>query len=151
MSSRRNPALWIWKYFLKYSFTYNSIRWCNDSFCQSCNGCQHFIRRSRCSPLLSSSIIKRTGEIICKLIIVSRIHCIGQPIIIIARIGYTCKHLPGIYIGHNCRTGTRFQCKLGWCNFKRTDFPDKKTIWVNLTAFQSLILPFVKGNYILFV
>ena len=74
--------------------------------------------RARCLSGLRRVVVERKGFILHETCVVTRVHRVGQTIVVVPRIGYQRFYLAGCDIGHDTARGTGIQRKLCRCDFQ---------------------------------
>ena len=74
--------------------------------------------RTRRFSRLRRVVVKRKGFVLYEACIVTRVHRVGQTIVVVPRIGYQRFYLAGCDIGHDTARRTGIQRKLSGCDFQ---------------------------------
>ena len=106
----------------------NNLRWRDNPLFQSSHRGYRFKCRSGSRLLLCCLAVQRTGMIQIQRCKISRIHGVGQPVIVISRIRHTGQHFTSIRICNHASGTARFQRKLSGCNFQFSDFIEHEII-----------------------
>ena len=151
MSTRIYPAFWVRCDFIENSGTIKCRICCHNPFCKSCRCCQHLVRRSRRSTLLRGIVIEWSGQTGNQLIVVFRVHGIGQSVIVIARIRNTCQHLTGIGITDYRGSRTRLQSQLSRSNLQIFNFLTQPGIRIDTSVIQTIVRSLIHRKYPLLI
>ena len=120
-------------------------------FHQSGHRYKRLVGRSRSRLLLGGVIVERTGLVCHQFIIIFRIHGIGQPVVVISRIGNAGQHISGVWICHHQGTGAGFQTQLSRRDLQRFDLAPQEIIGSQASGSQPVILVFIVFKHTLLI
>ena len=143
MASGINPALWGRGYRGKNTGTGESTVCSDVAFHQSrCSG-NHFKGRTGCRFIHGCIIDKRTALVGLQLGIIFRINGVCHFVVVVGRVRYTGKRIPGIDIRNDHGAAAGVKCQFRRRNIQVTDTVHEKIVGGNGIVVQPVFVLFV--------